>query len=523
MPAGLLSGFLQHCGQDPVQITPCPVRAEDPHAPGSVRQRVCICAACYNEFFLRAGQCHIENSHLFRQRLHHGLFPDHFLQEYRLLCPPVKVDVIQSHAPFRVEDHTALRILHIKALSHSRGKYDWELQPLAFVDAHDAHSIRLFVHDPGFPVIHVIFPELSDISHKIKQSFIARPLKRRRLLHQHIHIRGPLRSGGHCRHRKPEARSLDDLREKFMDRGIGHLSPEMCHLVKKPLQLPAQCPVTPAVRLSAGLPGKRSACSHALISAVPAFLGVSAHSLIERQVRVRGPDLRHFRRSQVPERGCEHSRKGQVLPRIVQDLQVIQEHAHLISLKISLPAHRIGRDPFLGEHGGKVFRPAPDAAGQDHDIPVLYPAVPAGLPVNDRAVPDQLPDPPGDHAGLRPAGSLIPCIRFIQQKELRPVRKSCGARLPGQLREIRPHIQGGAVVILDAPKVFSHDLAEQIIHTVQDLRPAPEIFVQVDPLHYIVFQAVCVVLFHKELRSGKTEAVNTLLYISYHKDIVSAL
>ena len=46
---------------------------------------------------------------------------------------------------------------------------------------------------------------------------------------------------------------------------------------------------------------------------------------------------------------------------------------------------------------------------------------------------------------------------------------------------------------------------------------------QVDPLLHMIFQAVCAVLFHKELRPGKTEAVNALLYIPYHEDIVSAL
>ena len=46
---------------------------------------------------------------------------------------------------------------------------------------------------------------------------------------------------------------------------------------------------------------------------------------------------------------------------------------------------------------------------------------------------------------------------------------------------------------------------------------------QVDPLLHTVCETVCLVFLHEKFRSGKTKAVNTLLYIPYHEDIVSAL
>ena len=43
---------------------------------------------------------------------------------------------------------------------------------------------------------------------------------------------------------------------------------------------------------------------------------------------------------------------------------------------------------------------------------------------------------------------------------------------------------------------------------------------QIDPLRYAVFQTVSIIFFHKEFRSGQTEAVNTLLYIAHHENII---
>ena len=177
-----------------------------------------------------------------------------------------------------MENHTAPGVLHVKALAHPCGKYNGEFQSLALVDAHDADCIRLFIHDPGFPVVHVIFLKLSDIPHKIKQSLIAGPLKRGCLFHQHVHIRRSLGPAGHCSHRKPKTRSLNDLRKELMHRSIRHLSPKICHLVKKPSQLPAQ-------RLS-NLP--------AFIPAILASLRIGRDRFIERLVRECSPDLCHF-------------------------------------------------------------------------------------------------------------------------------------------------------------------------------------------------------------------------------------
>ena len=119
-----------------------------------------------------------------------------------------------------MKEHTSLRILHVELLPHARREHDREFQSLTLVDTHDAHRVRLFVHDPGFPVIHIVFLKLFDIADEIKQPFIARPLKCGRLLHQHVHIGGTLGAAGHCGDADAVPGTPDNLPQQIMDGGI---------------------------------------------------------------------------------------------------------------------------------------------------------------------------------------------------------------------------------------------------------------------------------------------------------------
>ena len=96
----------------------------------------------------------------------------------------------------------------------------------------------------------------------------------------------------------------------------------------------------------------------------------------------------------------------------------------------------------------------------------------------------------------------------------------CGIKLfVPAFRKLCSWIKGGTIIIPYASQIRLHDLMEQIIHTVQYLMPASEILMKIDPLLFTLFQRIGFHLIHKKIRSCKTEPVNTLFYIPYHKDI----
>ena len=93
-----------------------------------------------------------------------------------------------------------------------------------------------------------------------------------------------------------------------------------------------------------------------------------------------------------------------------------------------------------------------------------------------------------------------------------------------QLGKLALWIKGCVLVIFHPSQIFSHDLIEKIIHTVQHRTPAAEVFVKIDPVSFAPGSCgIAAEFFHKQIRPGQAEPVNALLYISYHEDIVFSL
>ena len=94
----------------------------------------------------------------------------------------------------------------------------------------------------------------------------------------------------------------------------------------------------------------------------------------------------------------------------------------------------------------------------------------------------------------------------------------------GQRGKLSLGIKGCILVIFHPSQIFSHDLIEKIIHTVQHRTPAAEVFVKIDPVSFAPGSCgIAAEFFHKQIRTGQAEPVNALLYISYHEDIVFSL
>ena len=414
-----------------------------------------------------------------------------------------------------MDDHAAPHILRVEPLAHARHEHDGELQPLALMNAHDPHCVGLFVRDIGLPVIHVVFLKLLDITHKVKQPLIAAPFKYGRLLHQHLHIRRPLFAPRHGGDIKAVSRLLQNLPEQLMDGRIGHQIPKTLQLCIKMFQ--------PLLELTgADLPLSRFLLR-------PSCLYILLRRLIKRAFRISPADLRHLSCIQPCKGGCQHRGKGHVLPLVVQKPQIIQQHTDLICLKIAFPAARVGGNPFFHQNCRKDVRPAPDAPGQNHDVPVSCPPVLPGLFILHQPVSNQLLDSfrhhPGFHLPVGPFRTgpvlLVRCklrSRRVQKQQLCLVNRT--AVLSGKGFKIRPRIKRRLVVIHNPSQFPAHDPAEHVVHTVQHLRPAPEIFMKVDPLPVAVPGIVGGIFFHEQFRPRKAEPVDALLHIPHHKDVV---
>ena len=76
------------------------------------------------------------------------------------------------------------------------------------------------------------------------------------------------------------------------------------------------------------------------------------------------------------------------------------------------------------------------------------------------------------------------------------------------------------VIVINFSKISHHNLPKNVIHTVQYFFSTPEVFMKINPLFWSFFQIIRVKFFHKKLWSGQPEAINTLLDISHHKNII---
>ena len=145
-------------------------------------------ASCQNQLFLRSCHRYIKHTEFFCKILKLCLLLDHFLQKSRCLCPHLKIYNVNSNSVSRMDHNTSFQILCIELLSCSGYKNDWELQTFTFMNTHNTDRVILLVYDTCFTIINIIFFQLLDITHKIKETFITRSFKRSRFLNKHFYI-----------------------------------------------------------------------------------------------------------------------------------------------------------------------------------------------------------------------------------------------------------------------------------------------------------------------------------------------
>ena len=78
-------------------------------------------------------------------------------------------------------------------------------------------------------------------------------------------------------------------------------------------------------------------------------------------------------------------------------------------------------------------------------------------------------------------------------------------------------MKSGVLCVSHRAQLLCHNLKEHIVCAFQHLGTASEILMELYLLKLAVLPGVGLIFFQKQLRSGQTEFVNTLLHISYHK------
>ena len=92
-----------------------------------------------------------------------------------------------------------------------------------------------------------------------------------------------------------------------------------------------------------------------------------------------------------------------------------------------------------------------------------------------------------------------------------------------KVREIRSGIQCCFIIIIHIPKGFRHGLAENEVDAIQHIFSAAEVLGKNDFSGLTAFfHRIRTVFLIEQLGHGKTETVNALLHIPYHKAVVIA-
>ena len=247
--------------------------------------------------------------------------------------------------------HSPPAVLPVELPPQGAHKDHRKFQPLALVDTHDPHGIVIFTDQLRGPEIHLVFLEMLDIAHKMKQAFIAGLLIGHRLIHQLFQIRTASRPGRHGSDIIQISGLLQNKLQKSVDWRIRHLLPgpviegeEFFHLF-----LPAVGPG----------PVEKDMGEAPLLPAA---------------------DFSQFPVRKTEHRGVEHRGQGDIPVGIVQNFQKTQYRLHLRGGKITGTALHESRNPVFPQHLHKGLSAAAGAAHQNHNIGKPYrPQLAAGL------------------------------------------------------------------------------------------------------------------------------------------------
>ena len=134
--------------------------------------------------------------------------------------PCCRIHPVDRQSQIHIHQHRSCAVLPVKAFRQSRYKAYRKFQPLALVNAHNPHDIRVFVRRARFAVINVIFFQLFHVPDKMKQTGITRPFKAFCPRQQHFHVDSALHTSRQRADRIQIARFLQKLLHQLVNRQI---------------------------------------------------------------------------------------------------------------------------------------------------------------------------------------------------------------------------------------------------------------------------------------------------------------
>ena len=187
------------------------------------------------------------------------------------------------------------------------------------MNTHDPHRIRALSLNIYLTEIHLIPLKLLDIADKVKQSPVTGRLEIHRFFDQHLQVRFSLFPARKRRRISAVSGPFQDFRQQFMDWRIWHFPPHFLQQGKKVPELSAQPLILSVFRVL-------RACLIDFLILSDAF------------------DIRQFLCAASDHRRAKHCGKGDLLHRIVADLEIIQNRHNLPRGKISGSGSTVSRN-----------------------------------------------------------------------------------------------------------------------------------------------------------------------------------
>ena len=469
------------------------------------------------------------------------------------------------------------------------------LQALALVNRGQPHHIRILIQDTCLAVVHIELVHLVNVAEEPEKTCIVALLEGSRLHEKRVEIRGSSCARRERPHIILVPRAADELADQLVNRRRRHLLPVVAKPGEKLPAVIAKCPgnccskdLFPGIFSAAGLAVPRSFLGPAAADRMQSILTFLAfrllsprlllsrcreHTVIQELLPLvpeNSPKRSDFILRESSEISAQHAVQGDVLSRIVNDAQCLQDCADFLCGKISSLVFEVQRNSFLLEHLPERILSAGGGAKENHHVAVPRRAKLPRLFIRHGKRSHQFTDSLGHGKSLLARGgerrngvllflrgirSSVLCprspVRFripgclflfpasVHQKELGlvralpdPVLFRVASRFHAvagfgfrrfRLRIAGPRLQGNALIVLHAADFPAHDFGENRVGRVQHFPPRAEILIQIDPLRLLVILAVGLVFFLENLRPCVPEAVNALLDISHHKAGITAV
>ena len=395
-----------------------------------------------------------------------------------------------------------MHVLTVEGLAHIGGDDDGKFQPLALVDAHDAHDVFPLAQHLGRSQVQPVFLHLVDEAQVAEYPAEARSLILPRPVVQGLQIGLPDGAAGHA----ADVVVVACITIQFLQR--------FRHAVPAAVRPPG---------LQLGAEAQQSFLFLSLFQGCGVCRQVPPQGLLAGQAQLSQRRLVHRRDGRAQDR-----RHGQILFGIVDAAQKRQDGLYLYGRKIAAVLFRIGRNAISLEDAEQHVR-LPGHGSQEHDDMTIGQRL-------QRAV------LAGGHLSLflQPANRFGDDLAFLLKGRHVPFRRLfiCRRVVPRRIDDMHLDraadpafvFRGGSSGIEPFPFAiahtggfFGHRPGEHFVDGVEDIRSAAEVPSQVDTaLHGVGIAAERPVFFQKQRWVRQAEAIDALLDIADHEAVVAA-